>query len=209
MWTTSDLQICTEEREGTMSDRLVGLFEVGGHFVYEDGNGGYEFEVNGRRVAIKKSLHNRIIHCIDDKSSVGSKRRRQEDQHSGPAAAAAAAAAAAPAAGGDGAAASNGDNIPDGYVRLPSGARYRIVTEGTGRVPTLNDRIKHDEIGWSDGFNGRDKSYDFHGVVTRVSDERDWWREAVLSMREGETRQIIEPAGSYSPYVQLRLVSIE
>jgi len=94
------------------------------------------------------------------------------------------------------------------FTVMPSGARYRIVTEGTGRVPTLNDTVKFYEIWWRDRFDGRDKRYDLRGAVYRVSDLYGWEREALLSMREGEVRQIIPPPG-FVRYVELRLVSIE
>ncbi|CEM32330.1 unnamed protein product [Vitrella brassicaformis CCMP3155] len=98
----------------------------------------------------------------------------------------------------------------DGFIEMPSGNRYRIVTEGTGGVPTANDRIKYDYIAWRDGFDGREKSIDSRGRVGRVSDAAEWWREAMLSMREGETRQTIRPAKyHYGRYVELRLISIE
>ncbi|CEM05790.1 unnamed protein product [Vitrella brassicaformis CCMP3155] len=98
----------------------------------------------------------------------------------------------------------------DGFIEMPSGVRYRIVTEGTGRVPTLNDRVKTDTIAWSDGFDGRKKAFDYRGEVRRVSDLAEWWRKAVLPMREGEVRQIKLPRGyPYPRYVELRLISIE
>jgi len=94
----------------------------------------------------------------------------------------------------------------EGFTVTPLGARYRIITPGTGRVPTANDRVKVDTIAWRDAFDGRDKAYDVRGWVRRVSDfGYELLREAVLSMREGETRQII--AGPR--YIQLRLISIE
>ena len=77
-------------------------------------------------------------------------------------------------------------------------------------MPTLNDRVKIDRIAWSDAFNGQDKDYDRRGVVVCVSDGVGWWREAMLSMREGEVRRIILPDGrSNFPYRLLRLISIE
>jgi len=98
----------------------------------------------------------------------------------------------------------------DGFIEMPSGARYRIVTDGTGRVPTNYNRVKTDEIRWFDGFDGRDKRYDHPGEVSRVSLMYEWEREAVVSMRDGEVRQIILPDSRFgAPYVELRLVSIE
>ncbi|CEM38759.1 unnamed protein product [Vitrella brassicaformis CCMP3155] len=95
----------------------------------------------------------------------------------------------------------------NGGFTVTSGVRYRIVTPGKGNVPGANQTVKYDEIWWSDGFDGNDKAYDERGKVLRVSDWNGWWREAVLSMRIGEVRQIILP-GASARYVQLRLVSI-
>jgi len=98
----------------------------------------------------------------------------------------------------------------DDFTVMASGARYRIVTEGTGRVPTLNDRVKYDCIAWRDAFDGQDKFYDLRGAVRCVSDFLTGVvREAVLSMREGEVRQIITSTGYADRYHQLHLVSIE
>mmetsp|Transcript_16615 Transcript_16615/g.47311 ORF Transcript_16615/g.47311 Transcript_16615/m.47311 type:complete len:148 (+) Transcript_16615:1085-1528(+) len=48
----------------------------------------------------------------------------------------------------------------NGFVRLPSGARHRVVQEGTGRVPKASDTVKFDIIAWKDAFDGRDKAFD-------------------------------------------------
>jgi len=102
-------------------------------------------------------------------------------------------------------AAQRASNI-DGFTVTPLGVRYRIVTEGTG----ICARFKFDWVGWRDAFDGRDKLIDQRGEVWRVSDRPEWLREALLSMNEGEVRQIIVPARYefFLRYVQLRLVSI-
>ncbi|CEM38801.1 unnamed protein product [Vitrella brassicaformis CCMP3155] len=198
-----------------MSDRLVEVFEFGGHFVYEDGHGGYEMDVRGQRVAISHPSFNRDVKfCFKHhQPSVSTKRRRQDD-HNGPQQPAAAAAAA----GGGGDAASNG-NIPDNFMRYPSGAYHKVVQRGTGRVPTLTDTVKFDWISWRDAFDGHNKAYDYRGwvaqpydnrrVVCRVSDRGALFQEALLSMSVGEVRQILLPAGYFGRYYQLRLISIE
>jgi len=104
-------------------------------------------------------------------------------------------------------AAQRASNI-DGFTVTPLGVRYRIVTEGTGRWPTDTDRIKYDRIGWRDAFDGRDKVCEDRGAVWRVSSTGWWLREAMLSMREGEVRQIIVPAIYAVCYFQLRLIRI-
>ncbi|CEM38800.1 unnamed protein product [Vitrella brassicaformis CCMP3155] len=92
---------------------------------------------------------------------------------------------------------------------LPSsGYPYEVVQEGTGRVPTINDRVKFDRAEWRDAFDGQNKAYDYRGAVYRVSDLYGWLRELFLSMREGEVRHIKVPDGP-EPYRELRLISIE
>mmetsp|Transcript_17933 Transcript_17933/g.43124 ORF Transcript_17933/g.43124 Transcript_17933/m.43124 type:complete len:119 (-) Transcript_17933:525-881(-) len=95
------------------------------------------------------------------------------------------------------------------FIRYPSGARHRVVQEGTGRTPTLNDTVKIDWVVWCDAFVGQDTALDFLGAVFSVSDLNEWEREALMSMREGEVRQIKVPDLYDPPYVQLRLISIE
>jgi len=90
------------------------------------------------------------------------------------------------------------------------GYPYQVVEEGTGRRPkagTLN-LLKFDRIGWSDAFDGQSKAYDLLGVVRRVSGRAGWLDEALLSMKEGEVRNVTVP-DEYAPYVELRLISIE
>ncbi|CEM38803.1 unnamed protein product [Vitrella brassicaformis CCMP3155] len=191
-----------------MGDRVVGLLD--GCAVYEDGHGGYEADVTGQRVAIKPSFHSHIKFCFEHhhEPSVGGAKRRRQDDHNGPAAAAAAAAAAAV---GGGAAVSNGNNgnIPDDFMRYPSGAYHKVLALGTGRVPKATDRVKFDHVGWADAFDGQDKVIDKRGAVSSVSDRGEWLREALLSMRVGEVRRIITPPGWLVRYVEVRLVSIE
>ncbi|CEM29355.1 unnamed protein product [Vitrella brassicaformis CCMP3155] len=90
-----------------------------------------------------------------------------------------------------------------------TGQLYEVVQEGGGRVPTLDDTVKVDIIEWRDAFDGRDKVIDSRGLVYRASAQREWFREALLSMRTGEVRQIKVPYVSYPRYFRLRLVSIE
>ncbi|CEM05786.1 unnamed protein product [Vitrella brassicaformis CCMP3155] len=189
-----------------MSGEPVGLLD--GHFVYGNVKGGYEFEVNGQRLAIKPSFYSHIKFCIEhDKSAVDidqGQENKEGDQPPAPAPTP----AARPAAD-EGAAAGKDDNTADdGFVQRPSGALHKVVRQGSGRAPTANDRVKYDVIEWRDGFDGQFIYYDHRGVVARVSDERDWWREAVLSMREGEIRQIKVPDGYRGWYRQLRLIGI-
>ena len=136
--------------------------------------------------------------CV--RPSGGGAKRRRQDQHNGRQQPAAAAAAASD---------SNGITIPEGFVRLPSGAYHKVVQRGDGNVPAANHRVKFDWTGWDDAFDGQSKACDVRGEVCRVSDGVEWWREALLSMRVEETRQIKVPDLYDPPYAQLRLISIE
>jgi len=96
----------------------------------------------------------------------------------------------------------------DGFSVSPMGVRYRITREGTGRVPTLDQRVKYDFAIVEDEsaqFDGGDEADELNGAVIRLSAVRDWFDEALLSMRDGEVRHIIDPHGGY---VQLRLIGI-
>ncbi|CEM29653.1 unnamed protein product [Vitrella brassicaformis CCMP3155] len=181
-----------------MSDRVVGLLD--GHFVYEDSRGGYEMDVKGHRVAIKPSFHHHIKLCFEHhEPSVGSKRQRQDQQQEGrqhPSQAAAAAAAVG-----------DGDNRDDGFTVTPCGIRYRIVREGTGKVPTVNDMVKLHWATWTDGFHGKRNAMELPGLVIRVAGENDCEKAMLGSMREGEIRQFIDP--QLKRYVEMRLISIE
>ncbi|CEL99153.1 unnamed protein product [Vitrella brassicaformis CCMP3155] len=93
---------------------------------------------------------------------------------------------------------------------LPSGCRYEVVQEGYGgRVPTLSiDTVEYDYIGWRDGFDGRDKAFDYRGDVGRLSDLDGWLKTALFWMREGEVRRFRLPDENHAPYRQLHLISI-
>ncbi|CEM38748.1 unnamed protein product [Vitrella brassicaformis CCMP3155] len=199
--------------EPDVGRRPVGLLYS--HYVYADGHGGYAVEVGHKLRPLEPSAVNQIIMFADVHRTADPLSSQEPQQQQAPLQSAVTPMTAGGAIGSNGggaalrqrqesssAASSNGD----GFVRLPSGARHRVVQEGTGRVPTANNRVKYDEIGWFDAFDGQVKYIDERGRVGRVSNLPDWLREAMLSMREGETRQIIGRAGYYH---QLRLVSIE
>ncbi|CEM32327.1 unnamed protein product [Vitrella brassicaformis CCMP3155] len=189
-----------------MSGEPVGLLD--GQFVHGDGKGGYELVVNGQRLAIKPSFHSHIKFCIEpDKSSVGTD-KGQENKEGDQLPAPAPTPAARPAADEGTADSKDNDTTDDGFVQHLSGALHKVVRQGSGRVPTANDTVKFDEIGWFDDFHGQEKAFDDRGFEWRVSDLADWWREAILSMREGEVRQIIRPARYSVRYLQLRLIGI-
>ncbi|CEM38796.1 unnamed protein product [Vitrella brassicaformis CCMP3155] len=131
-----------------MSDRLVGLFW--GRNTFTDGRGGFYYTAKGQQMAIRPEHYGDIKLAADitddlrqlTAAAAGSNgggatlRQRQEGSSS--------------------VANRNGN----GFVRLPSGARHRVVQEGTGRVPKASDTVKFDIIAWKDAFDGRDKAFD-------------------------------------------------
>jgi len=50
-----------------------------------------------------------------------------------------------------------GSNDTTGFLRYPSGAYHRVIKEGTGRVPRVNDTVEFDIVTWFDGFDGHEK----------------------------------------------------
>ncbi|CEM36866.1 unnamed protein product [Vitrella brassicaformis CCMP3155] len=79
-----------------------------------------------------------------------------------------------------------------GFTLCPSGARHKVLVEGTGNVPTLDQRIEYDESLWPDGFHTDDQTgvtIQGREVSERVSELDEYEREAFLSMREGEGDQ--------------------
>jgi len=87
----------------------------------------------------------------------------------------------------------------------PSGCQHEVVQEGTGNVPALNDSVEVDIDVWRDAFDGNNKVFHGRAGVCRVSSLWCWLDEALLQMREGETRRLIDPYGSFT---QLRLIGI-
>ncbi|CEM16830.1 unnamed protein product [Vitrella brassicaformis CCMP3155] len=94
----------------------------------------------------------------------------------------------------------------DVFIRLPSGAHFRVVQQGSGPKPTRNQCVWYDYIHWRDDFDGRDKKGENRGWEGRVSDREKWWQEVFTDMRVGEVRRVILPAtlafwgGAYREY---------
>ncbi|CEM38822.1 unnamed protein product [Vitrella brassicaformis CCMP3155] len=188
-----------------MSDRLVGLFW--GRNTFTDGRGGFYYKAQEQQMAIRPEHYGDIrlaANVTDDLRQL----------------------TAAAAGGGNGVGATlrqrkegssssqqqpaNRSSVGRRTGTSRYGYPYQVVEEGTGRRPkagTLN-LLKFDRIGWSDAFDGQSKAYDLLGVVRRVSGRAGWLDEALLSMKEGEVRNVTVP-DEYAPYVELRLISIE
>mmetsp|Transcript_44243 Transcript_44243/g.125158 ORF Transcript_44243/g.125158 Transcript_44243/m.125158 type:complete len:454 (-) Transcript_44243:460-1821(-) len=70
--------------------------------------------------------------------------------------------------------------------------RYKVVREGFGRTPTLEQIAITDRVTWRDGFEGNVKDTECRKHMARVSQPGlGYLRDALLSMREGEVRRFI------------------
>ncbi|CEM32335.1 unnamed protein product [Vitrella brassicaformis CCMP3155] len=99
------------------------------------------------------------------------------------------------------------------YEESPLGVRYEIVTAGTGPKPQLDSHIQYDYIEWADSFDSETKAFHYQGWEKKVSTLGRWSREALTSMKVGETRRLIVPPevrkiSKKTGYVELRLLKI-
>ena len=102
----------------------------------------------------------------------------------------------------------------DGVITLPSGLQYKVLTQGTGAVPTTSDKVQvHYEGRLIDGTvfdasrNHGDKPAEF-----RPTDVIKGWTEALTMMPVGSKWQVYIPfelaygsreAGQIKPYSAL------
>eukprot|EP00669_Euglena_mutabilis_P010442 TRINITY_DN5196_c0_g1_i1.p1 TRINITY_DN5196_c0_g1~~TRINITY_DN5196_c0_g1_i1.p1 ORF type:complete len:126 (-),score=44.36 TRINITY_DN5196_c0_g1_i1:148-495(-) len=84
-------------------------------------------------------------------------------------------------------------------ITTGSGLQYRIVTAGTGATPKKGQKVITDYTGWLTAFHtgkkfdssvDKNRKFEFQAGAGNVI---KGWDEAILQMREGETRQIIVP----------------
>mmetsp|Transcript_41213 Transcript_41213/g.76175 ORF Transcript_41213/g.76175 Transcript_41213/m.76175 type:complete len:191 (-) Transcript_41213:100-672(-) len=85
------------------------------------------------------------------------------------------------------------------YTTTESGLRYKVVTEGSGAVPSAGQTVKTQYTGWLDGFDSpkkfdssRDRGRPFSFRVGAGQVIRGW-DEAFSTMKVGERRKIILP----------------
>lgn len=102
----------------------------------------------------------------------------------------------------------------EGVMVLPSGLQYKVLTQGTGAVPTLNDKVKvHYEGRLIDGtvFDASKKHGD-EPAEFRPTDVIKGWTEALTMMPVGSKWQVYIPydiaygsreAGQIKPYSAL------
>lgn len=82
-----------------------------------------------------------------------------------------------------------------GVVTLPSGLQYKVLVQGTGKSPTLEDTVTVNYRGTL--INGKefDSSYrDNKPATVRLSTLIPGWQEALPLMKEGGKWQIFVPA---------------
>ncbi|CEM30658.1 unnamed protein product [Vitrella brassicaformis CCMP3155] len=99
------------------------------------------------------------------------------------------------------------------FVRLPSGASHKVIRTGLGAVPAAYQRVSYRWTEWRDGFGSGNK-IDDGWYTDSVSSPHygEWYREALQSMRVGETRRVIVPRGMYftdqTAYVEIKMEDI-
>lgn len=87
-----------------------------------------------------------------------------------------------------------GNADKSGVVTLPSGIQYRVIEEGNGNRPTLNDTVTVHYRGSK--INGREFDSSFaRGVpaVFQVDSVLEGWQEVLPLMREGAMWQVFMP----------------
>jgi FKBP-type peptidyl-prolyl cis-trans isomerase len=81
-----------------------------------------------------------------------------------------------------------------GIVELPSGLQYRIVKAGSGRMPTLADKVVLDYLGATPDGTVFDSTYFTDDAATySMSEVIPGWQEALLQMREGAEWELFVP----------------
>ncbi|MCI0401063.1 MAG: FKBP-type peptidyl-prolyl cis-trans isomerase [Gammaproteobacteria bacterium] len=82
----------------------------------------------------------------------------------------------------------------EGVVVLPSGLQYKVVQEGTGKHPSLNDTVVVNYRGTTINGNEFDSSYQRGEPVTlQLTNVIKGWQEALPLMSEGAKWQLYVP----------------
>jgi len=82
-----------------------------------------------------------------------------------------------------------------GVVALPSGLQYKVLTEGTGRMPTTDDKVQVHYRGTLLDGTEFDSSYS-RGEPTKLQVDQviQGWQEALQLMPEGSKWEVFVPA---------------
>ena len=83
----------------------------------------------------------------------------------------------------------------EGVIVLPSGLQYKVITEGTGNIPTADDRVKTHYRGTLIDGTEFDSSYKRNQPAEfRVKGVIKGWTEALQLMKEGAKWELYIPA---------------
>jgi FKBP-type peptidyl-prolyl cis-trans isomerase len=80
-------------------------------------------------------------------------------------------------------------------ITLPSGLQYKILKDGSGRLPQATDEVTVNYVSSSIDGTEFDNSYKRGKAITAKIDKLiPGWKEALLLMKEGSKWQLIIPA---------------
>lgn len=87
------------------------------------------------------------------------------------------------------------DNATEsGIVEMPSGLQYRIIKAGSGKMPTMADKVVLDYLGATPDGKVFDSTYFTDDAATySMSEVIPGWQEALLQMREGAEWELYVP----------------
>jgi len=82
-----------------------------------------------------------------------------------------------------------------GVITLPDGLQYKIITEGTGNIPALTDKVKVNYKGSLINGTEFDSSYKRgEPLVFEIAKFIAGWKEALTLMKEGSKWEIYVPS---------------
>lgn len=82
----------------------------------------------------------------------------------------------------------------EGMISLPSGVQYRVVKSGSGRTPSLSDRVVVSYVGMEPEGQVFDETYSTGAPETFSMNElTPSWREVLLKMQEGAEFELYVP----------------
>ena len=84
--------------------------------------------------------------------------------------------------------------IEPGIMETPTGLQYRIVNSGSGKMPTMADKVIVDYLATTADGKLLDETYSSgHPKTISMSEVNPAWREALLEMREGAEWELYVP----------------
>ncbi len=85
------------------------------------------------------------------------------------------------------------NKMKEGFKTTPSGLQYKIVTPGTGKIPTLADTVVTQYRGTFVDGKEFDNSYKREPFITPVTNVIKGWTEALTMMPVGSKWQLVLP----------------